>query len=250
MQSASPVLALAVTLAIAAGACTSGASSQASSNASVGPPAAPAVSATTAATLVPTAASRPSAAASQSASPCPRQAVGSFPHQAPEIENVLPATVAGRALTRWSIRGRCWLEVMITNPADIAPFVTHFTTASNPNPVNDTDLVSGVAGRSKESDPPFFVYAAVQPMNDAEVALVLDLLFGGAGYKDIAGGSDLSNYQVKTIAGKQVYVGTVDMLTQDTHQRGRPYLYQTDAFMFLVVTDQDAWAAEAVGQLP
>ena len=53
-----------------------------------------------------------------------------------------------------------------------------------------------------------------------------------------------------TIAGKQVYVGTADMLAQDTHQRGRPYLYQTDRYVFLVITDDDAWAAGAIGQLP
>ena len=167
------------------------------------------------------------------------------------MEAVLPATVGGRALTRWSVRGRCWLELLITNPADIEPFLAQFRTASNPEPVSETGLVYGVAGRSDlSSDPPFFVYAAVRPTNDSEVALALALLFGGAGYKDVAAAADLNHYEPKTIAGKQVYVGTLDMLEQDTHQRGRPYLYQTNDYMFVVITDQDSWAADSLGQLP
>ena len=39
----------------------------------------------------------------------------------------------------------------------------------------------------------------------AMVALALVLLFGGAGYKDVAAGSDLTKYKSKTIGGKQVY---------------------------------------------
>ena len=54
----------------------------------------------------------------------------------------------------------------------------------------------------------------------------------------------------KTIAAKQVYVGTLDMLTQDTHQRGRPFLYQNDQYMFVVVTDDDEWAADAIASSP
>ena len=40
------------------------------------------------------------------------------------------------------------------------------------------------------------------------------------------------------------------MLVQDEHQHGRPYLYQTDAYMFLLITDDDSWATDAIGQLP
>ena len=40
------------------------------------------------------------------------------------------------------------------------------------------------------------------------------------------------------------------MLDQTEHIRGRPYLYQTDDAMYLVVTDDDKWALEAIKQLP
>src|SRR5258705_4141404 len=67
--------------------------------------------------------------ASSSSTSCP--AIGTpegFPHQANEIEAVLPAVVAGRTLTRWSVRGRCWLELLISDPAEIDPFAARFKT--------------------------------------------------------------------------------------------------------------------------
>ena len=140
--------------------------------------------------------------------------------------------------------------MVVTNPADVEPYVAQFRTTGNPNPVNDTSLVYGVAGRSDPNDPPFFVYAAVRPTNEAEVNLALDLLFGGAGYKDVIGAGDLTRYQTQKVSGKEVYVGTLDMLSQDVHQRGRPYLYQTAGYMFVVITDDDSWAADAIGSLP
>jgi hypothetical protein len=194
----------------------------------------------------------PSTAPSEgSAVACPAPASGTSPHQAPEVEGILPSIVAGRPLTRWSVRGRCWLEEVVDTPAHIAEVVAEFTTSSNPDPIDDTNLVYGVAGRSDtKTDPPYFVYTAVRPPNNDEIAFVLFLLFGGAKFHDIEAATDLTHYRAQTIAGKQVYVGTADMLAQDTHQRGRPYLYQTDRYVFLVITDDDAWAAGAIGQLP
>jgi len=192
----------------------------------------------------------PSTGPSGAAVACPTPASGIFPHQAPEIEGILPSIVAGRPLTRWSARGRCWLVVEASDATKIDLFTAQFKTTSNPNPIDDTNLVYGVAGRSIDADPPFFVFAAVRPANSDEIDFVLYLLFNGAGFHDIAGASDLTHYQAQTIAGKQVYVGTADMLTQDTHQRGQPYLYQTDQYLFLIITDQNAWASDAIGQLP
>src|SRR5207249_5384560 len=101
--------------------------------------------------------------ATSSATVCPVVGVGSYPHQAPEIEAVLPASVARRDLTRWSVRGRCWLELLVKTPGDIDPFVAQFKTPTNPNPVDDARLVYGVAGRADtQADPPYFVFAAVR----------------------------------------------------------------------------------------
>jgi hypothetical protein len=46
------------------------------------------------------------------------------------------------------------------------------------------------------------------------------------------------------------FVGTPDMVTQSEHQRGRPWLYQTSSTMFVVITEDDALAEEAISQLP
>ncbi len=180
---------------------------------------------------------------------CPAPGDG-FAHQAPEIEAILPSVVAGRPLTRWSVRGRCWLEMLFVDTAAIDPFVAQFATAGNPNPVDDANLVYGVAGRSIDTDPPFFVFAAVRPSNNDEIGLAMYLLLGGSGFKPGVEAADLTYYQAQTIAGKEVHVGSVDMLTQDTHLRGRPYLYQTEEYMFLVITEDDVWAADAIDQLP
>ncbi len=163
---------------------------------------------------------------------------------------MLPGTVDGRPLSRWSVRGRCWLEVAFDSPAAIDAFVLKFTTPSNPNPIDGTKLVYGIAGRSDtKKDPPYFVFAAVRPSNDDETSLARSLLFGGASIRDLSA-MDLTNYETQSIAGKQVYVGTLSMLVQGDHQRGRPFFYQNDRYMFLVITDKPEWAAEAIGQLP
>jgi len=188
-------------------------------------------------------------ATSPTPSGCP--ATVPAPHEAPEIEALLPGIVQGRPLIRWSIRGECWLELAVSDPGARQQIVSSATTAANPNPVDPAQLVYGVAGRSDtKEDPPSFVFAAFRPQQNDEIDLAMALLFGGAGYKDFAAGVDLRNYQEQTIGGKQVYVGTPTMVDQSEHQRGRPYLYQTDTHMFVVVTDSDTWASEAITQLP
>jgi hypothetical protein len=196
--------------------------------------------------LTPAASATP---AGTSGSDCPT--MGELVHQAPEIEALLPDVVQDRPLTRWSVRGECWLELTISDAAARAQVVASATTPANPNPIDPAQLVYGVAGRSDTSaDPPYFVYAAVAPQQDDEGSLVLLLLLGGAGYHDIAAGLDPGNYEQRTIAGKPVYVGDPSMVDQTAHQQGRPYLYETSTHEFLVIADDEAWAADALAQLP
>jgi hypothetical protein len=157
----------------------------------------------------------------------------------------------GRSLARWSLRGRCWLQVALTAKAGgVDDFVKTFETPDGP-PINLDNLAYGVAGRSDTStDPPYFVWVASRPVDEDEIGLALFLLLGGAGYHDVAAGDDLRNYEQQTIAGKDVYVGTEGMVNQDEHQQGQPYLYQTDDYMFVLVAADDAWVADAIGQLP
>ena len=199
----------------------------------------------------PSLATTSSEASASTATACPVQGSVTHTHQAPEIEAVLPAIVRGRPLSRWSVRGECWLELALGTPSEIEAFVAPFRTTSNPDPVDDTRLVYGVAGRSDTTaDPPFFVFVAVRPNENDEIGLAMSLLVGLAGFHDIAAAIDLSNYDQTTIAGKEVFVGTTVMLDQNGHQQGRPYLYQNDRYMFVVIADDSAWAAEAIGKLP
>jgi hypothetical protein len=186
----------------------------------------------------------------QAAKSCPDTNVVLL-HQAPELEAVLPASVQGRPLARWSLRGRCWPELLLTGKAGgVDDFVKRFETPGGA-PIDLDKLAYGVAGRSDTStDPPYFVWVATRPLDEDEIGLALYLLLGGAGYYDVAAGVDMDNYKEQAISGKDVRVGTEGMLPQGEHQRGRPYLYQTEDYMFVVVTDDDAWAADAIGQLP
>jgi hypothetical protein len=174
-------------------------------------------------------------------------------HQVPDLEALLPATVAGRSLARWSVRGRCWLEGAVSLPEnELDGLVSEFETADDPGPIALANLTYGAAGREDtRADPPYFVFGAGRPKDDDEVSLALFLLLGGAAFDDPAIlTGDLTRFESDTIGGKEVYVGSADMIDQTEHQRGRPFLYQTDDFMFVVITDDDAWAADAIGQLP
>jgi hypothetical protein len=173
-------------------------------------------------------------------------------HQAPELEALLPASVAGRALARWSVRGLCWAQLVTgLPPAEIDGYVARFEASNDPGSIDLAHLMYGVAGRSNtKSDPPFFVFGAARPHDDDELSMTLVFLLGGASFHDLDNAANLANFEERTIAGKQVYEGSVDMLKQGEHQRGRPYMYQTDDYLFVVITDDDGWAADAIGQLP
>jgi hypothetical protein len=173
-------------------------------------------------------------------------------HQAPDFEALLPASVADRPLARWSVRGRCWLKVASGRPASaIDSLLAEFETAEDPRPIDVSSLTYAVAGRSDtKTDPPYFVFAAARASTGKEIALALLLMFAGASFLNPVTAGDLSAYEERTIARKQVYVGTVEMLGQGEHQRGRPYLYQNDDYMFLIIADDEAWATDAIAQLP
>jgi hypothetical protein len=171
-----------------------------------------------------------------------------LPHQAPALEAMLPKRVAGRDLATWSLAGRCWFEFLIDDDAVIEEILAD---VSDPDAVDLSRLAYAVAGRDNPAaDPPYFVYAANRPQSEDEIGLTLLLLLGGAAYRDGEAGANLDDYEQVTIAGKRVYVGTSDMLDQTEHQRGKPYYYDTDDAMFIVITDDEGWATEAIGSLP
>jgi hypothetical protein len=171
-------------------------------------------------------------------------------HQSPEIESALPASVADRQLARWSVRGRCWLALTV-GEANVDKVVAGFEGPAGSPPIDIEHLGYGVAGRSDtKNDPPYFVFAATRADDEREISLAVYLLLGSGQFRDPVGDSDLGRYTAKTIAGRQVHVGTESMLKQGDHQRGWPTLYQTEHLLFLIVTDDEKWASDAIGQLP
>ena len=169
-------------------------------------------------------------------------------HQAPELEALLPDVVAGRELAR-SRRSRA--GVGSTSSSARSRAESTGSSRASDTPIDLEHINYAVAGRSNTTkDPPYFVNAASRPLDENEIDLNLALLLGGGGFLDLAAGFELEGFEMRTIGGKEVFVGTDEMLEQNRHQRGRPYLYQTDDTMFLVITDDDAWAREALGKIP
>jgi hypothetical protein len=56
--------------------------------------------------------------------------------------------------------------------------------------------------------------------------------------------------ETTTVGGREVYVNRTDVVPQNEHQRGRFYWYTTATHEYLVLTEDEAWAADAFSQLP
>ena len=109
-------------------------------------------------------------------------------HGAPELEAMLPTTVATRDLATWSVGGRCWLEVVIDDDAAIESLMTELAA-----PRRSTSRTSPtVAGRSTTAgDPPYFVLATNRPTDERELRMTVAMFLLGAGFNDIDASSDL-----------------------------------------------------------
>jgi hypothetical protein len=182
------------------------------------------------------------------------EAITTYLHQVPTLEAQLPAAIAGRTLTRWSVRGRCALELLLGGTGFSPDAMVQEADTPGTPPIDIDAVQYAIAGREDvANDPPSFVFAAARPDDEDEIGLNLLVLLGGASFVDtaaIGAAAELTGFEDAGITGKDVFVGSPDLLEQTEHQRGRPYLYQTDDVMFLVITDEEAWAAEAFSKLP
>jgi hypothetical protein len=171
-------------------------------------------------------------------------------NQAPELVRVLPDRVANRRLSLWSVRGYCAIEMVFGGTGmTVAELLNEANTKGTP-PIDPDAVAYAIAGRSDVANhPPYFVFAAARPQDEDAIFLNLLLVLAGARVYDVEGAIRLVDFEVRTIGGKEVHVGTAEMLDQTEHQRGIPYLYQTEDVMFLVVTDDPAWAEEALAKL-
>lgn len=175
-----------------------------------------------------------------------------LPHEAPELEAVLPRSIQGRPIATWSLAGASWPAFSTgQSPDEVARMINDDLTSSGEEPVDFENLALAIGGRSNtETDPPYFVWAAKRPIAETETELSAFLMFAAAGFTEPATAGDLERYDARTIGGKSVYVGPKHLVRQDEHQRGVPYLYQNDDYMFLILTEDPAWAEEALAALP
>jgi hypothetical protein len=177
------------------------------------------------------------AAASPAGSPSGR------PHEAEDIESLLPNKVAGRWLDTWSVRGESALDLWGYSAGEIADVREQLAALG----VDLDEVAQGIAGRSDLADPPYFVHAFRIP------AAARDLLGGRAiAATGFTRDTDAWEMEDRVIGGKEVAVGPLDVIRQTEHQRGRPYLYGSTALdvSFIVITDDEAWAEEAIRALP
>ena len=109
------------------------------------------------------------------------------------------------------------------------------------------DVSLAVDGRSGPNDPPFFVNALrIKGLPTDQWRSTLGLDPGAFEVDHLTAGT----FTKATVGGKVVLRGVLAMIDQTTHARGLPYVYSTGDVQFVVVTDDPAWAADAMRQLP
>jgi hypothetical protein len=97
----------------------------------------------------PTPVSTPADGGASSSSPgsCADPASVTSLHDVPDLERVLPASVAGRKLATWSVKGRCWVEMATGGTGlDVDEVVAKFDALSSAPPIDlNSQLVTSQA---------------------------------------------------------------------------------------------------------
>lgn len=169
-------------------------------------------------------------------------------HDDAALEALLPDSVKGRDLTKWSSTGWCLVQGAYSTQAAFA----RASAAIDEAGLNVADLRLALAGRSDtERDPPYFVYVMYEPSDqEAYGVAFLILVAAGLSAADPATFADDPSWATQTVGGKEVQVGAQQLVEQSEHLRGRPYVYETNGHLFAVVADDAAWAADALQHLP
>lgn len=175
--------------------------------------------------------------------------VGAFTgqHQAVQTEALLPKSVQGRPLVTASLRGGAILDVAAVPATSRA----NIERALSGKGVKLDDYSIAVASRSDTAtDPPSRLYVIRMPLKSSGYLLPSALAAVGWHGLDLHG-CDEETCSRTTIAGKPVLAGTTTGIDQEPTQRGAPYWYETEpTTVYIAVTDQPAWAEDAIRQLP
>jgi hypothetical protein len=102
------------------------------------------------------------------------------------------------------------------------------------------DFAMGFAGRADPSDPPYHVNVIhIKGVPAIDIPLGISMEHPEAG-----------EFEQLIIGGKQVWRGAAGMIEQSEHGRGTPYVYLSGEYHFIVLTEDEEWAADALAQLP
>jgi hypothetical protein len=164
-------------------------------------------------------------------------------HEAPDLEGTMPTVVSGRPLVTWSVAGDGFWRVM--GKADARSVLGPELEATG---VSAGAIEMAVAGRQDaDRDPPYILFGlrfgdirAVELPQSAN-ALAMDVAS-----IDPNRGEDW--YDAK-VAGRPVLVGNREMVRQDRHHRGLPYVYRSGRTLYVVIADDESWAEDAIGKL-
>jgi hypothetical protein len=172
------------------------------------------------------------------ASGAPGQTAASLlPHQDAQLERMMPTSVAGEQLVAWSYRGADYFtDVAGLSQADVAD-----ARAALAQGGLDLDQMGfAMDGRASTDDDPYFVVAISLGSGQAsQVPLGMFIDYADAGV-----------FTPELVGGKRVDVGVTAMFDQTEHLRGLPYVYSAGTVRYIVVTDDPAWAEDALRQLP
>ena len=157
---------------------------------------------------------------------------------------MVPQTVARQTLHHESYRGADLFKTQFeATGADLIGIGDEL--ASQHLTLDDVSMA--VDGRSVLTDPPYFVNAMrFAGIPTSQLADRLGIPLGAFLVDDPTAGT----FTTMSLGGKQVMRGTVAMIAQSIHERGLPYIYDVGDVRFVVITDSEAWAADALQQLP
>jgi len=160
-----------------------------------------------------------------------------MPHQDAGLEAILPDYVGGKSLTAWSYRGAAYFtDVVGMTEADVTAARAELAQIG----IDLDNIGFAVAGRSSVDDPPYFVMAiSLAGATAGEMPTEMFIDYPSAG-----------SFTPTLVGGKHVDVGVEAMFDQTEHLRGQPYVYSRGNVRFIVITDDNDWAADALSQLP
>ena len=167
----------------------------------------------------------------------PKGGIPTDPHEAPELEALLPEVVAGRSLARWSVRGEDYFLIVAgLGPSELGQVKADLAASG----LTIEDVAMANARRADAEDPPYLILALQargMAANTIDESTLIDHPEAG-------------RFSLEVIAGKSVRRGTAAMIEQGEDVKGIPYLYDKDDIRYIVITDDPDWAADALSQLP